>query len=120
MLKEAVWILLPRLQLFMLLSRRAPFQLRNRTTGVIMSFNQKSDVKQHLSSRRHKTLLPFRPASQSDITDVSTNELRNENHDIPALGQKSVPESSAVTPITSCEIPVRSGNSVDETTDKKS
>lgn len=67
-----------------------------------MSFNQKSDVKQHLSTRRHKTLLPFRPESQSDITDVSANEPRNENND------------------TSHEIPAQSGNSVDETPDKKS
>jgi hypothetical protein len=71
MLKEAVWYF------FLAFGAHVPlqtssFQARNRIGAItIMSFNQKSDVKKHLSARRHKTLLPFRPVSQPDSADIS-------------------------------------------------
>ena len=79
-----------------------------------MSFNQKSDVRKHLSARRHKPLLPFQSVSQSDIVDISRNEFRDENRDIPAVRQQSGLEFYAVTPIGPPETPVMPNNSADE------
>ena len=49
----------------------SPIQARNRTTGTAMSLIKKSDVKNHLSARRHKGKQPYRPVSQPDATGFS-------------------------------------------------
>jgi hypothetical protein len=85
-----------------------------------MSFNQKSDVKNHLSTRRHKTLLPFRPAAQPNTTDNSGAEARDKNRDISVLGQKSGLEFYAIAPTAQREIPASPSNVADELAIKKS
>jgi hypothetical protein len=84
-----------------------------------MSFNQKSDVKNHLSARRHKTLLPFRPTVQPNITDSSGDEARDKNRDIPVLGQNSGLEFHGATPIARREIPASPCHAADELAIKK-
>ncbi|MGC1782212.1 MAG: hypothetical protein WA708_06820 [Acidobacteriaceae bacterium] len=84
-----------------------------------MSFDQKSDVKKHFSSRRHKALLPFRSTTQSIAADISRNEHRDENRDMPTVGQKSGLEFSAATPNAPHEIPARPIDSLDEPSLKK-
>jgi hypothetical protein len=84
-----------------------------------MSFNQKSDVKKHLSARRPKTLLPFRAKAQSDIAGSSGDKSRDENRDTPILREKSGLEFYAVTPIAPRETSILPSNSADEPALKK-
>lgn len=55
-----------------------------------MRFNQRSDVKNHLSTRASSIVLPFPPVSQPDITGDSENKPRSTEH-VPSSG-KSVAE----------------------------
>jgi hypothetical protein len=82
--------------------------------GAIMSFNQKSDVKNHLSARRRKTMLPFRPTVQPNVTGNSEDKPRDENRDIPVLGQRSGLEFYGITPIAQREIPASPSDAADE------
>ena len=84
-----------------------------------MSLNKKSDVRNHLSARRHKTLLPLRPAVQLNITDNLGNELRDTNCNRPAPLQESGLRFYAVDPITTIDAVISSGNSLDEPAAKK-
>ena len=78
-----------------------------------MSLTKTSDVKNHLSARPRKNLLPFRPASQSDSTDYSENELSRTKVNAPSSGADSGRHlSSAVVSITSFGVPVSSGGPV--------
>jgi hypothetical protein len=79
-----------------------------------MTFNQKSDVKNHLSARRHKTVLPFRPTVQPQISNSLKDEPRGENRDIQPLRQKSGLEFYAVTPMAPPEIFPSPSNAADE------
>lgn len=81
-----------------------------------MSLNSKSDVKNHLSARRHKTPLPV---NQTDIAGSSRSEHRNENRDTPAVRQESGLRFYAVSPVSPVDALVSSGNSTDESTVKK-
>lgn len=84
-----------------------------------MSFNQKSDVKKHLSAHRPKTLIPFGAKAQPDIAGSSGDKSRDENRNIPVLREESGLEFYAVTPIAPCETSTTSGNSADEPALKK-
>jgi hypothetical protein len=68
-----------------------------------MGFINKSDVKNHLSTRS-KTVFPFRPTSQSDITGNSRNEPRGKNLNVPDSRQDSDLESPKARPITPIDV----------------
>jgi hypothetical protein len=85
-----------------------------------MSLNKKSDVKNHLSTRRSKTLLAFRPTNQSDVIDSSGNELRDKNLNVPDSRQNSSLEPfPKIRPITPVDILIGSGSPVNTLVVKK-
>lgn len=79
-----------------------------------MSFNQQSDVKNHLSARRRKTMLPFRPTVQPSVTGNSEDKPLNENRDIPVPRKKSGLEFYAITPVTPRELNAIPSNAADQ------
>jgi len=75
-----------------------------------MSLTKTSDVRNHLSARPRKNLLPFRPASQSDFTGYSENELGRTKVNAPSSGADSGRQlSSAVVSTIPFGVPVSSG-----------
>jgi hypothetical protein len=84
-----------------------------------MSLSKKSDVKNHLSARRHKALRPFRPMVPSNVTDNLANELRDANYNKPASLQESGLRFYAVAPITTIDTLISSGNLTDAPAVKK-
>lgn len=84
-----------------------------------MSFNQKSDVKKHLSARRHQTVLPFRSKAQTDIAGNSEDKPHDEKGDTPNLPQKSGSELYTATTAAQSEVPTGSGSLADARIDKK-
>lgn len=85
-----------------------------------MSLSKKSDVKNHLSTRRSKTVFPFRPTNQSDVKDSSGNELRDKNLNVPDSRQDSGLEPfPKIRPITPIDILIGSGSPVDTLVIKK-
>jgi len=84
-----------------------------------MSLIKKSDVKNHLSARRNKRLLPFRLMSQPN-TGNSGSGLLDTNPNVPGSRQVSGPEtSSAVPPIASIDVLIGSAGSPVETSTAK-
>jgi len=78
-----------------------------------MTLNKQSDVKNHLSRRTRKNLLPFRPASQPDATNYSENELGRTKVNAPGYGPDFGRQlSSAVVSITPLGVSVSSGRTV--------
>jgi len=76
-----------RLQLPIASLQTSTFQVSNRTVGVSMSFPKKSDVKNHLSRRIRKNILPFRPVTGPNLTGY--------------LGRKQNPSSTQISGIAS-------------------
>ena len=78
-----------------------------------MSLIKTSVVKNHLSARRRKNLLSFRPASQSDSTGYSENELVRTKVNAPSSGADSGRHLSfAAASIISFGVPVSSDGPV--------
>lgn len=56
------------------LLQTSTFQASNRMTGVAMSFLHKTDVKNHLSRRTRKNILPLKPIAGPDSVDSKDEE----------------------------------------------
>jgi hypothetical protein len=67
-----------------------------------MSLPNKSDVKNHLSTRRSKNLLPFRQANPPSM-NRSGVELSNESQNMPSSRRESGRGPSPVIPISSID-----------------
>lgn len=76
-----------------------------------MGFINKSDVKNHLSTRS-KTVFPFRPTGQSDIVGNSRNEPRGKNLNKPDSRQDSDLEFPKTRPTTPIDVIISSADPV--------
>lgn len=56
------------------LLQTSTFQASNRMTGVAMSFLHKTDVKNHLSRRTRKNILPLKPIAEADSSGSKDEE----------------------------------------------
>lgn len=83
-----------------------------------MGFINKSDVKNHLSTRS-KTVFPFGPTSQSDIIGNSGNEPHGKNLNVPDSRQDSDLESPKTRPITPIDVLIGSDGLVAPSAIKK-
>ena len=89
------------------------FQVSSRTTGAAMSLNKQSDVKNHLSRRPRKNLLPFRPASQLNANGYSENEPGGTKVNAPSSGADSGRQPSSVgASITPIAVSISSGDTI--------
>jgi hypothetical protein len=84
-----------------------------------MSLIKKSDVKNHLSTRRGKSLLFSKAERHSDVASSSGDELRDVQLDTAAFRQKSGLRFYAVAPVMPAEIIVVPGISTNEPISKK-
>lgn len=84
-----------------------------------MSFINKADTKNHLSTRRNKTVFPFRPTSQSDIIGNSGNGPRDKNLNVSDSRQDPDLGSPKIRPITPIDVLIGSDSPVAPSAIKK-
>lgn len=73
-------------------------QVRNRTTGTVMSVTEQSEVKNHLSSRHRRGIHLAVPASQPDATGFSGEESGRPDSELVHLPNRSLSEPGLAVP----------------------
>jgi len=95
MLTAVFRIFASRLQPPLLLLQTITFQVSNGTIGATVSLIKKADVRDYLSGRRSKNVLPLRPKSQLHATGYS--EIEADRSGVKAPGAGSRPDGAIVT-----------------------
>jgi hypothetical protein len=84
-----------------------------------MSLIKKSDVKNHLSTRRSKTVFPFGPINQPDVGN-SGNELRDKNLNVTdSRGDSDLEPFTKIRHIVPIDVLIGSDSQVDTSAIKK-